>query len=386
MDLNELFTALTAADKAAAEASPYRAVKERSGQLSDLVVQGSPGRDLDDVFASALVTGLLEGVSINLDESYRTGQAEKTRDLLADAIIGKTLSKPSGMSPSVFSTVRDAGTLFRAERELEQQDEQRELRNKIIGAYAGEVIKNPYKAKKARQALRSIFGESGAEMRPDKAEAGRTSRLEELMEEYGDEDLARAAMKREMEEPEKLESRLQGLRKEFQGLPEVRSFVSSDIGYESLRRAIDDPASTSDLELVRGAIQAIEPGMAVREGEQAAVYQSQSIPDAWRGTLSKTLRGESVLSDDVRAGILRIAQRRYNEYAVKFNEAKSFYEEEATRQGLPNPKAITYLGDASFAEYSAPPRRLEKIIDENTRVVDGVTYKLQPNGDWHEVK
>jgi len=83
--------------------------------------------------------------------------------------------------------------------------------------------------------------------------------------------------------------------------------------------------AANDLELVRGAIQAIEPGMAVREGEQAAVASSQSIPDEWKGALNKALNGGTGLSEDVRQGILRIAARRYSEYRDAFNQKHGAY-------------------------------------------------------------
>ena len=77
---------------------------------------------------------------------------------------------------------------------------------------------------------------------------------------------------------------------------------------ESLKKALKDPGAVADQELVRYGI-LIEPGMAVREGEQAALANSASIPDEWRAEMAKALNGESGLSPKTREGIKRLAMR-----------------------------------------------------------------------------
>jgi hypothetical protein len=155
---------------------------------------------------------------------------------------------------------------------------------------------------------------------------------------------------RELEKQDRAFKNVMDVRKEFQGLPEVKNYVTSEIGYRSLQKAMEDPSAASDLEIIRGAIQAIEPGMAVREGEQAAVAASASIPGQYKGWLTKALSGESALPPEVREGVMRIAERRYQEHASMFNKARDFYSGQAGKvgEGVYDGNSVTYLPSAQI--------------------------------------
>jgi len=134
------------------------------------------------------------------------------------------------------------------------------------------------------------------------------------------------------------------LRREFSGLPEVKNYSLIDTAARVVTKAIKDPSAVATQELVRRAVQLVEPGMAVREGEQAAIMSSQSIPDQFKGQLQRALTGEGGLQEDVRAGILRIAQRAYESQAERYKATKDFYESIARERNLPT-KSISYLGE-----------------------------------------
>lgn len=101
------------------------------------------------------------------------------------------------------------------------------------------------------------------------------------------------------------------LRKELDGKKEIKDFSQIRRYADALYGALKDPGSMTDLELTRYSILLIEPGMAVREGEQAAVANSQSIPDAWKGRIQKALENKGTLGDEARNGLARLAQRAY---------------------------------------------------------------------------
>ena len=135
------------------------------------------------------------------------------------------------------------------------------------------------------------------------------------------------------------------LRKEFNALPEVKNFSLIDTAAKVVSKAVQDPSAVATQELVRRAVQLIEPGMAVREGEQAAIMASQSIPDRFKGELEKALSGQGGLQEDTRQGIMRIAQRAYESQASRYKSTKDFYEGLAEERGIPK-KAISYIGEA----------------------------------------
>jgi hypothetical protein len=134
------------------------------------------------------------------------------------------------------------------------------------------------------------------------------------------------------------------LRKEFNALPEVKNFSLIDTAAKVVSKAVEDPSAVATQELVRRAVQLIEPGMAVREGEQAAIMASQSIPDRFKGELEQALSGQGGLQAETRAGIMRIAQRAYEAQADRYKATKDFYEGIAEERGIPK-KAISYIGE-----------------------------------------
>jgi hypothetical protein len=141
------------------------------------------------------------------------------------------------------------------------------------------------------------------------------------------------------------QTQIDDLRKQFTALPEIKNFSLIDNASRIVAKAVNDPSAVATQELVRRAVQLIEPGMAVREGEQAAIAASQSIPDQFKGQLQTALTGQGGLQADVREGILRIAQRAYEAQAERYKTTKSFYENIAKERKLPE-KQISYLGEA----------------------------------------
>lgn len=163
------------------------------------------------------------------------------------------------------------------------------------------------------------------------------------------------------------------LRTEFNKLPEVKNYGLIKIAAETVGAAVQDPSAVADQELVRRAVQLIEPGMAVREGEQAAVAASQSIPEQFKGQLNKVLRGEGSLGPQLREGVLRIAERSYKANTRAYNQAKDFYEKRAIERGL-EPRNISYYGAApSFEEITKRQAKAEERGEDVTKTI-GIEY------------
>jgi len=159
------------------------------------------------------------------------------------------------------------------------------------------------------------------------------------------------------------------LRLEFNKLPEVKNYGLIKIAAETVGAAVQDPSAVADQELVRRAVQLIEPGMAVREGEQAAVAASQSIPEQFKGQLNKVLRGEGSLGPQLRQGVLRIAERSYTANTRAYTQAKDFYEKRAIERGL-EPRNISYYGAApSFEEITKRQAKAEERGEQVTKTI-----------------
>ena len=135
-----------------------------------------------------------------------------------------------------------------------------------------------------------------------------------------------------------------GLRKEFNSLEPVKNFSKAVQAASAISGALKDTGKVADQELVRYSIQMIEPGMAVREGEQNAVAASQSIPEEWKAKVTSALEGKSQLGPEIREGLKRLAERAYSSHKGLYDQAFGLYGKEAELQGL-DPNRLSYIGN-----------------------------------------
>ncbi len=142
-----------------------------------------------------------------------------------------------------------------------------------------------------------------------------------------------------------VEGAVDSLRKEYNSLQDVKDFAITKKAADAMSGALKDKKAVTDLELTRYAILMIEPGMAVREGEQAAVLKSGSLPTQWKGTLDKVFTGESALTPEIRSGLLNLAKRAYNAQKSNYDKAYDFYRKEAENKKI-DPNRVAYLGQA----------------------------------------
>lgn len=175
------------------------------------------------------------------------------------------------------------------------------------------------------------------------------------------------------------------LKKSFESEPEVQKFIVVEGSARALAQALKDNSSVSDQELVRRSIQMIEPGMAVREGEQAAMASSQSIPQAWMGELSKALSGGTKLREEVREGIKRLAMRAYESNKFQYDRALDFYSKQARDRNV-DPVNISRIGkslDTSsiFGDApTAPPSGVPPGFKATGRTAGGKPTYISPDG------
>lgn len=147
----------------------------------------------------------------------------------------------------------------------------------------------------------------------------------------------------------KQDAELTRLQKDFSSRDEVKNYSKVEIAAGIINKALEDDNAVTDLELTRYSIQVIEPGMAVREGEQAAVLSSGSVPEQWKGQMQKVLDGKSSLTPEIRQGLKSLAMRAYEGQKSQYDKALSFYQNEAKLKGI-DPGRISYLGESTPSE------------------------------------
>ena len=340
VDVGALLAALQGASQESEARSPFRGFTSGGNAIGQAVVQGSPGRGTSDIIKSAIVGGLISGVGSNLTDRYVADQNEKAQNVL----LGLSPERPSGMTPSVFGSLNNTRSLFNLGREQQIQDEQRRTNQQIFGSLVPKLTdKNPIVRRRANTVLNQMLG-GGQEQQSAGQEQQNTDQeltpFEKLTLEYGSEEAANAQLRRDIEEPERKEDDRESLKNQFIRLPLTQDYQLSMQALSSLRRAMADPRGTSDIEIIRAAFQAIEPQGIVREGEALEARLAGSIPGALSAKLDSILTGNSKLEDDVREGLLAIAERRFAERQKVFNVVRDSYVEDARRRGFSAPETL----------------------------------------------
>lgn len=325
---------------------------------------GNVGTNLGITLGGALLQGLL---------AYQARSEATDQSIMANRIATQMLAQPDptarlGLVEALDDTAVQRRLLGLNERMLEQQIalnkektrietlaplEINVARAKELGVSLAELSKIDEDREEKRRALLGLPSKTDTTLLSTDATKSSSAQLLTSPDAYKYlTKPEREALQQQQKMSADKQQEVDTLRKEFNALPEVKDFSKVDLAAKVVAQAVQDPSSVATQELVRRAVQLIEPGMAVREGEQAAIANSQSIPQKYREELSRALYGTGGLSEETRAGIMRIAQRAYEAQSERYKVTKNYYEGLAKERNLPF-KDIAYLGEpVSWTEIS----------------------------------
>lgn len=328
--LEDLAAALATQEmqKNLAAENPYlnlAAVPDAISQSALGLVAKAPGQyDMKEALLWGAGSGLLSGLLEGMGQDYQTTLSNRLQSALSSGLAGGSMDDAGYLPPSILTPAKQAASIFKLKQDLGNLESMREVALEGQKAYLG--------------ALGKARGEMAAYEMPAGGEGEGT---------IG----APAADPSKLLNPMLKEQSARGeaRRKEFNALQDVKDFSTVLGAARALSGALQDQGIVSDQELVRYSILMIEPGMAVREGEQAAIYNSQSLPQQMKGELIRALNGESGLGETTRAGIRRLAERAYSAKESNYSHALSKYRDIAKREGI-NPEDIGYLGTAPSIE------------------------------------
>ena len=145
---------------------------------------------------------------------------------------------------------------------------------------------------------------------------------------------------------------VQGARKEFTSLPQVKAFADQTTAYGRVISSIDDPSPAGDLALIFNYMKVLDPGSVVREGEFATAQNAGSVDDRTRGLYNRIMSGER-LSERQRADFADRATRLYSGAEQQYQSIAEQYGSFAQAAGLPADQVIP---DYSFVgnRYQTP--------------------------------
>lgn len=158
------------------------------------------------------------------------------------------------------------------------------------------------------------------------------------------------------------------MRKEYEGLPEVKSYKQMVPVYRTMQDAAKRDTPMADINLVYGLAKLFDPTSVVREGEYATVAKSPAIPEWLKGQANHLLGGGK-LTTETRRQMLAEAKSRMTMAEGELGRVRTQYDRIATDTGL-DPSLITLQ---SFQTDGGPTgeQGKTKVIGNTTYVFDG---------------
>lgn len=122
------------------------------------------------------------------------------------------------------------------------------------------------------------------------------------------------------------------LRKEFDGLQEVKDWRQITTSYRQIRRAAANPSAQNDMSLIFSYMKMLDPGSVVREGEFATAQNAAGVPDQVRNLYNRAQSGER-LNPEQRKGMVESAAQVVLSRRDRFNAITDYYRKLATDYG-----------------------------------------------------
>ena len=136
--------------------------------------------------------------------------------------------------------------------------------------------------------------------------------MEDYLRQYqGNSSVAEAAMKRDMEAPDRYLSIEDSIRTQFLAQKPVQDFMEISKQFAVLQSAEKDKSIISDLDYAYSIARILDPNSVVRESEAGMVIDSQAIVPGTLARINSMLTGDPALRPQIRSELLDLAQRHY---------------------------------------------------------------------------
>lgn len=128
------------------------------------------------------------------------------------------------------------------------------------------------------------------------------------------------------------------IRKEFEGLPEVKNYKLAYPSYAAIKSAAKRDTPQSDINLIYGIAKLYDPTSVVREGEYNTIANSQAIPEQIKG-MAQRIAGGGKLTPETKKQLMIEAENRLKVFEDEYLKAQGTFGGIAQERGL-NPKSI----------------------------------------------
>lgn len=318
---------LTAFQNQAAANNPLLSIAPAVGQARFDMRTWDPMAQLGTSFAQSFLSGALGAIGRNQVADQVRAVAPLLPQLYANP---GSVSAPEGTDPAAFETLKSSAAL----RQLQRQS--------MIDQMWQEALMDGRKAALVEQ----IKAETGARLAGDEAYnkiMGENRAWSEM-----------SGGKGAIESPDSPAYKVRKDQTEIQNQLADRfakaaaTFKYKEQGLRALVEAYADPAGTSDFEIIRRGAQAVEPGLAVRVDDERSLQGAASALGMTTQFIKSVISGDTKLSPEVRAGIMRIAKRAYESELPDYNTIRESYLERAKKAGVDETAVVPFGAGQPF--------------------------------------
>lgn len=115
------------------------------------------------------------------------------------------------------------------------------------------------------------------------------------------------------------------LRKNFEGLDEVKRWKQALPSFNSMVTALNNPSKAADLPFIYGIAKIFDPDSVVREGEQYIIRNTQGLPSEVAAAVNRVLGDGQQLQPAVRHQLATLGRDRMLEYQQQFRGVEGQY-------------------------------------------------------------
>lgn len=159
---------------------------------------------------------------------------------------------------------------------------------------------------------------------------------------------------------------LSGLRKEFNSLPDVKTFNEVDASYQKVKGAASDPSAAGDLSAIFAYMKMLDPGSSVREGEFANAQNAGGIDTKIISAYNNVLNGQR-LTPEQRKDFIAQAAKLHSVHKQRRDAQAKRYSDLAKKQGF---DAVDVTGDspATGGKFRFPDGSVHDVAPEDVEL------------------
>lgn len=124
-----------------------------------------------------------------------------------------------------------------------------------------------------------------------------------------------------------------GLKKDFDGQPEVKGFKEVQGAWDQISTALQKPSPANDMAAATKFMKLLDPGSVVRESELMMAMQASGALDRFMNTADRVLKGHK-LTPEQRKDFYTSGEALYNASKDRFSQTVQQYEGIAEQYGL----------------------------------------------------